>query len=230
MPFTHLHTTTQAEFIAAAADILQSSIESAIANDGAAIIGLSGGSTPRLVYEALGKREIDWNAVHVFLVDERFVPANHADANQKLIRETLLTSAKIPERNLVFPDTGLAIEDCIATYTRDLQSLWDKKLPDVVTLGLGSDGHIASLFPPLGDDALDDLKLVLHTTTDAFAVHDRISISLNAIAASGSQIVLLSGTDKKAVWEEMLGSKKDERRWPLKRVLEGEEVVIVSCW
>ena len=85
---------------------------------------------------------------------------------------------------------------------------------------MGDDGHIASLFPPLADELIDDSKLVHHTVTDTFAVHDRITLSLNAVACAGESLFLLKGLGKKQVWDDMMASAEGERRWPAKRVIE----------
>lgn len=230
MHLDHIATDNEQEFILASADIMQSILESALAEDGEAILGLSGGSTPKPIYEELGNRELEWENIKLFLVDDRYIAADSSDSNQKLVRETLLAHAQIPESNVVFPDTSLPIEACIAQYATDLQKLWSNKLPDLLTLGLGEDGHIASLFPPVGADALGDEHLVLHTTTDQFAVHDRMTVSLNAIAAAQNHLLLLKGEGKKAVWDEMQHSNDDVSRWPMKRVLETGAVTLVTYW
>ncbi len=236
--YTLIETTTNDAFVRSAVVYLREHIHTAIADHGSCIIGLSGGSTPTLVYEALGKEKMDWSRVHLFLLDERYVPATDKDSNQTMIRETLLKNATVPEANIVFPDTALPIEECTKHYGMALRAQWAEHLPEVAILGMGDDGHIASLFPPLSDVALGDERLVIHTTTpstgsgqaDRFAVHDRISVSLNAIAAANAHLFLLKGEAKKRVWEEMMESKEDERRWPAKRIIASAptEVVILG--
>lgn len=215
--------------------MLAALIAAAIADRGECILGLSGGSTPKPVYEALGAQGLDWDRVKCFLIDERYVPADHKDSNQKLVRESLVAQAHIKETNLVFPDTSLPLEQCIESYSRDLTSLFDEHLADVVVLGMGPDGHIASLFPVLQKLAMSpstslragNEQLAIHTITDQFAVHDRISVALPVIAASQHAVFLLNGDDKKKIWEEMIASSDDEARWPAKRVLESADVTII---
>ncbi len=220
-----IETSSDDAFVKKAAGILTEKIETAIADHDFCILGLSGGSTPRSAYAELGRRDLDWSKVRAFLVDERYVDRSDENANQKLARDTL------PKVTFIFPDTSLPIEKCVRSYTADLQEMWDERLPDIVILGMGEDGHIASLFPPVSDDALSDRGLVFHTTTAAFVVHDRITVSLNAIAAAQSHLVLLKGGEKKRVWEEMQSSDEDEHRWPLKRVLEtGTDVTVITQW
>lgn len=211
-----------------AADLIQQWIAEAQGKHGNCIVGLSGGKTPKVVYEKLGVRcqvlgVRFWKNVHFFLVDERHVTPDHPESNQRLVRETLLKRLPVPEEHCVFPDTMLPIDACVADYARRLKALWKDHLPDLVILGMGTDGHIASLFPSLTDLALGDERLVLHTCAPEGigppAARDRISISLNAICAAERQVLLLSGEKKQQTWEEMMASPEDERRWPIKRII-----------
>lgn len=222
-----IDTSSAIDFTQKAAEVMETKINECIAQRGACIIGLSGGSTPQPVYTLLGQKEIDWSKVSIFMLDERYVPADHADSNQKMARETLLAHAAIPAVNICFPDTSLAIGTCIQQYTMDLQRQWFNHLPDLNILGMGPDGHIASLFPPVADELMDETRLIAHTTTDVFAVHDRITLTLNPIAAASAHVFLIKGEDKKHVWEEMLASNEDEHRWPAKRIVEQPDVTVV---
>jgi len=187
-------------------------------------IGLSGGSTPGPVYEALGKHaDVDWKDVRFCLIDERYVPPDYNDSNLQMIRSTLWKYGLIPHKNLHYPDTTEPIEKCIAKYIEELYEL----LPlDIAILGMGPDGHIASLFPPLTDAALGTTS-VIHTTTDQFAVHDRISLTLPILKAAKHRLLLLKA-DKLNAWEEMLKSDEDERRWPLKALIESGELTVIT--
>lgn len=227
MSLHEIHTAGDQEFVEQSAKLLAEKITAAIEDRGECILGLSGGSTPKPVYEALGKMSLPWDQVRCFLIDERYVPADHNDSNQKLVRESLVAHARIKERNLVFPDTSLPLEECVKRYARDLIALFDEHLADAVVLGMGNDGHVASLFPPLEQALMDDSRLVAHTETDQFAVHDRITVTLNPIAAANHAVFLLKGADKKKVWDKMTMNIADERRWPAKRVLESTEVTVV---
>ncbi|MCF7844914.1 MAG: 6-phosphogluconolactonase [Kiritimatiellales bacterium] len=232
MLLNFIHTESDEEFTREAVDVLKKKIASAIKTHNSCMLGLSGGSTPKLIYEQLGKEDIDWSKVFIFLVDERYIESNDERSNQKLVRETLLKSAMVPEENILFPDTTLPLEDCVSDYTSKLKEMIDKQgfLPDIVTLGLGEDGHIASLFPPVPEEALSDQHFVLSTQTDQFEVKDRITLALNVIASAQNHIFFLKGEDKKNVWEEMMESDEDEHRWPAKRVLESEASTLITLW
>jgi 6-phosphogluconolactonase len=222
-------TKTNEEFMQTSKDVLKKKIESAIVDHDSCILGLSGGSTPKPIYEALGKENLDWSKVYIFLADERYIAPDHPDSNQGMVRDTLLVHAKIPEENIAFPDISLPIKECIEQYAIRLQGQWADYLPDIIALGLGDDGHITSLFPPVPQDLRDDTKLVAHTTTDAFAVHDRITLTLNPVLSASSHLFFLT-EKKKNVWEEMITSTEGEERWPAKAVLEQEDVTVVTHW
>lgn len=225
-----LHKVSEPAFIQKSVELLKQHITSAIEEHGECIIGLSGGSTPKPVYEELGKDpDIDWNQVLVFLVDERYIEPTHPDSNQLLVRETLMKHAEVPEDNLIFPDTSLALDACVATYMRSLIDLFSNRPPDILTLGMGNDGHIASLFPPVPESAFGE-QVVLHTTTDAFAVRDRISVSPLVIMASQANVLLLKGDEKKEVFDECVQSEQmDPSRWPLHIALATERLEVISA-
>lgn len=228
----------EAPFTQNATDFLEQAILSAIEKHGRAVIGLSGGSTPRPIYEALSKRSLDWSKVWIFLVDDRYIRVDDPKSNQFLIRSTLLKNAPIPDSQIIFPDVSLPLPQCIDLYAKHLKVLFTKRLPDLITLGMGDDGHIASLFPPLSDLALSDERMILHTTTPPaasgqaarFDVRDRISLSLNALAGAQMSVFLLAGSGKKKVWEEMLASPEDVRRWPAKAILEHTNATVFARW
>lgn len=218
MKSTIISSTGDANFVARGAAFLKEELMNAITKNGVTILGLSGGSTPKPIYEALGKEQLDWSKVWIFLVDDRYIRPDHPNSNQFLLRSTLLKNAAIPESQIIFPDTTLPIDQCMKLYDQHLTDLLKKGPPDLITLGMGDDGHIASLFPLLGDDAFGP-SLVIHTTTDRFDVHDRISVTLPVLQKSKQVVFFLKGSSKKAVWDEMMGSQEDERKWPAKGIL-----------
>ena len=223
-----ISTRTDQEFLERSVETLAERIRQNIDEYGQAIVGLSGGSTPKPIYEALGKEEIDWGKVTLFLVDERYVPADHKDSNQKMIRETLMKSALIPDARVVFPDTTRSINDCVDDYEQRLALVLAQGIPHIVTLGMGDDGHIASLFPPVGDAAFSD-RLVIHTQTENFAVRDRISTTMVVIGSAERKIFFLKGAEKKKVWETMEHSF-DITRWPAVAALNLGGGVVISRW
>jgi 6-phosphogluconolactonase len=229
MEYSHLATDTGREFTAAGVTLLEGLINEAVLRKDRCVIGLSGGSTPWPVYEALGKsKKIDWSKVWLFLVDERYVSAESDDSNTRLVRETLLAHAAIPPMQCKYP-SALPLEDWKNEYEETLADLLGGEWPDIVILGMGEDGHIASLFPPVADEGRGP-ELSVHTTTDQFAVHDRLSVTMPVLANAQSKIFLLRGEGKKNVWEEMLASDEDEERWPAKAVLSQAGCTLISQW
>src|SRR5215210_5720717 len=138
---------------AAAARVAELARESVEAR-GAFSLALSGGSTPRRVYELLAGEEfrglVDWPSVHVFFGDERAVPFDHADSNFRMANEALLSRVPVPERN-VHRIEGLGDAAANASdYESEMRGLFgEAEWPrlDLVLLGMGDDGHTASLFP-----------------------------------------------------------------------------------
>jgi 6-phosphogluconolactonase len=231
MPYHIIETPTESACIAKGIGVLKSHIFQAIKMHSSCTIGLSGGSTPVSLYQALAEeKDIPWEYVSLFLIDERYVPPDHKDSNQHMIRNTLVDHIVIPEENLFFPDTTRSLTDCIADYTQKMKGLIENYLPDIIVLGMGTDGHIASLFPPLSDESLSDIHLVLHTQTDTFVARDRITLALNPIAAATHHLLLLKGKEKREAWEKMLEGSEDEKRWPLKRIMETSDVSVVAHW
>jgi 6-phosphogluconolactonase len=225
MSYDNHNTVTDEEFVQTSVRTLAEAIKSSISDHGFCTLGLSGGSTPHPIYKTLVKEQIDWSSVTVFLVDERYTSPNDPESNQKLVKDAFGAT----EVQTVFPDTILPIEDCVSDYESKLRTLLSDKPIDIVTLGLGEDGHIASLFPPVTNTAFGD-SLVIHTETDQFAVHDRISLTLPPLANTKSSFLFLKGEGKKAIWEEMVASEEAETRWPAKYILEQGNVRVITRW
>ena len=229
---TIISATNDADFIAQGVTWINTAITESTSARGRTILGLSGGSTPKPIYEVLGKSAetssspIDWSKVWIFLVDDRYIRADDPNSNQFLLRSTLLKNAAIPESQIIFPDTSLPLSECVQLYGKYLKDLLKKGPPDLITLGMGDDGHIASLFPPLSDAAFGP-GLAIHTVTDKFAVKDRISVTLPVLEQARQSVFFLKGNGKKRVWDEMMTGSEDERRWPAKAL---SRVTAIAQW
>jgi 6-phosphogluconolactonase len=186
---------------------------------GEATLAVSGGSTPRGVLEKLGARELPWNRVRVTLVDDRWVPTDHADSNERMVRERLLSgpagaaSFVSLHTEAEHPRDGLAvIEDRLGGFATF----------DYLMLGMGPDGHFASLFP--GADNLAE-GLALDGAASCIAVdppvapHARISMTLPRIADTRRLVLHLTGDDKRAVFEQAVG-ERDAQTLPIAAVIE----------
>jgi 6-phosphogluconolactonase len=230
MSYPLIETDSDPDFTTKAAGIMERAMTDAIEQRGFSIVGLSGGSTPREVYGALGQaKNIDWSKVWLFLVDDRYIREDSPHSNQFLVRSTLLRHAPVPESQLLFPDTELTIAQCVGLYEEHMHDLLQKGPPDIVTLGLGEDFHTASLFPPVSSDAFGQ-RLVLHTVTDRFDIRDRITTTVPVLAQARSQLVLLKGKAKKEAWEMMMEGDDDPKHYPLKAVMEEGRMTVVARW
>eukprot|EP00026_Physarum_polycephalum_P004222 Phypoly_transcript_04239.p2 GENE.Phypoly_transcript_04239~~Phypoly_transcript_04239.p2 ORF type:complete len:232 (+),score=46.43 Phypoly_transcript_04239:1377-2072(+) len=217
------------EFVSTGVNFLKSKIQEAISKRGKAVVGLSGGETPGPIYDKFFQdNEIDWSKVTIFLVDDRYIEATHKDSNTHLVFSSL---QKNPSKsyNFVHPDTSLPLEKCIVEYENQIKKLLSEGPIDVLTLGLGPDGHIASLFPPVSDAIQNETThQVIHTTTTQFAVFDRITVTFPVITHAQSKVFFLK-TSKKKVWDEMISSSHNPTRWPAHKVIESGNTTLIIC-
>jgi 6-phosphogluconolactonase len=151
----------RASLARAAAEHFVTRASEAVAARGLFTVALSGGSTPRSTYALLASREfaprVDWPRVHVFWGDERCVPPDHTDSNYRMAREALLEKVPIPIENVHRIQGELPPDQAAAAYRAELEPfLGAGGRFDLILLGMGADGHIASLFP--GTAAIHERK------------------------------------------------------------------------
>jgi 6-phosphogluconolactonase len=228
MEYHLIETADDASFVSRSADFLAEAITLTIEERGHCILGLSGGKTPRAIYERLAQAmNIEWGRVYLFLIDERCVPKSDPESNRHLLDTTLLRYGTIDvAERCTFPDTTLPPADCAADYDKKLRALFDGVgTADLLVMGLGEDGHTASLFPPVPKEAFGE-KLAIHTTTDRFAVHDRITVTIPPLHRAHQQCLFLNGEAKKKVWEEMMASEEGPERWPAKGIMANGETSV----
>jgi len=202
----------------AVADALRAGIR----DRGRATLVLSGGTTPRRFLEALSTQVLEWRAVTITLADERWVAPDHARSNERLVRDNLLHGAAsaaifVP---LFTPDASDPESGIVEIATKFAAAL---PLPfDVVVLGMGGDGHCASLFP--GGDNLaaamraDGKDLVLPMRAPA-AEEPRITLTLTALTRTRAMYLHIEGTDKKHVLEQALAGTAPFEQAPTAAVL-----------
>jgi len=191
----------------------------AVEERGTFSVALSGGSTPRRVYELLAsdefKERVPWNSVHIFFGDERTVPPDHAESNYRMANETLLSRVQIPSENVHRIDgvgdaaaNASAYESVMRGYFGDAQ--WPRF--DLVFLGMGDDGHTASLFP--GSSALEESRAwVAPNWVEKFSTW-RITLSAPAINAARNVIFLITGASKADRLHEVLNGAHEPTRLP----------------
>lgn len=185
-----------------AAALMLECMEQAITARGVAAIAVSGGTTPAPMLAALAASRIDWRRVHVFQVDERLVPDDDERRNVRLVREAF-GQGGLPLTNLHAVPAGSANPQTAAErYTRDLRAVCGKPpVLDAVHLGLGEDGHTASLFP--GDSALDADGDV--AVSGEHGSMRRITLTLGTINRARARIWLVTGAHKRDVVQHLLG-------------------------
>jgi 6-phosphogluconolactonase len=160
---------------------------------------LAGGRTPRMLYTLLATKAYDWSTVDVFFSDERCVPPNHPDSNFRMASETLLS--KVTARVHRMPG-----ETCDApAYEEELRAVFGRNLPvlDLAFLGMGADGHTASLFP--GDPALEEARRLVVRV--ARPDHPRLTLTLPVLSASRLAVFLVSGAEKREAMRAVLAGE-----------------------
>jgi 6-phosphogluconolactonase len=156
-----------------------------------ASIALSGGSTPRSAYERAASSEPDWGTASLWLADERCVPLDDPLSNQRLVRETILDRVAVRPRWHAIA-THLGVDEAADRYEDLLRT---EGVPRVVLLGVGADGHTASLFP--GSPALrEHTRFALATEAGTEPFVPRITLTLPAIAACDHVVFLVTGREK----------------------------------
>jgi 6-phosphogluconolactonase len=178
-------------------------------------INLSGGATPKRAYELLGgedlRKKVDWRKVHFFWGDERFVPKDHPDSNFRLARETLLLDLPVPADHIhPIPIEAPTAEEAARRYEVELQDYYrsnvlipERPMFDISLVGLGTDGHIASLFP--GSAALEERDRWVTVARDV-ASKPRVTLTLPALESSSTIVFLVSGAGKRDVLARALAA------------------------
>lgn len=168
--------------------------------DGIFNLALAGGNTPRTLYKLLAtdfRDRIPWNRVHLFWGDERYVPPGDPQSNYRLVRESLLDHIKIPASNIHQMRTDFADpDDAAMSYEAVLRGRFSSPWPafNLVLLGLGVDGHAASLFP--GSPALEERKRWVLSTIGPTEPRPRLTLTLPAITHAEQVYFLVAGSDK----------------------------------
>lgn len=201
------------------AECVVSGLEGALNLRDYATLAVSGGSTPRPLFQALSRCDIDWSRVLITQVDERWVPEDHPDSNARLIREELLQNRASKARfksMRVGPDNAFSAEEAVAAQLADFRDAID-----VTVLGMGEDGHTASFFPNSEqlDAALDvDSQALCLALRPPAAPHDRMTLSLATVLRSRQLYLHITGAGKLAVLERAL-TEGDVRELPIRAVL-----------
>lgn len=156
-------------------------------------LGLAGGSTPRATYEILRDQPISWEKVDIWLSDERWVPHLHSRSNGAMAQEALIDHIEARFHRPTW-DEGLTPADSAALYETRLRSMLEGRPPDVIMLGIGDDGHTASLFP--GTRALEQRDSWYVANHVPQLGEDRLTATFPLLWSAGLLLVVAVGTGK----------------------------------
>jgi 6-phosphogluconolactonase len=193
--------------------------QAAIAKRGRFAVALAGGSTPKRVYELLAsepyREHLDWSRVHIFFGDERCVPPDHAESNYRMVNEAMLARLPLPEQNIHrINGVGDAVANALL-YEDEMRAFFnDAAWPgfDLVLLGMGDDGHTASLFP--GTEALDEREAWVAGVWVEKLGAFRITLTAPAINHAAHIVFLVTGENKANRLAEVLKGERDFARLP----------------
>ena len=223
---------TPAALAARAADEFEAAAAGAIATAGRCSVALSGGKTPRAMLESLAPRAIDWSAVHLFWSDERCVAPDDPSSNYGMARDALLAKIDVPQANVHRMRGELAPARGASAYDAELRAFFGDAPPrfDLLYLGLGPDGHTASLFPGTAALAVTDRWCAANEVTEGVASPWRLTLTFPAIDAAKRVIFLVEGIDKADILAAVLGGQ-DGRRYPAQSIApsDGELVWLVDA-
>lgn len=221
MPTIQISPTPDAVATAAAhqfVDLAQDAIE----ERGRFTVALSGGSTPKLLYHLLAQEpfrtQIEWQNVYLFWGDERYVPHDHPDSNYRMVCETLLDHVSLPTEHVFPVPTDQDPADAEATYTKYLTDTFGDAPTysfDLVLLGMGDDGHTASLFP--GTDVIDARQWVKVYEVDE-AHGRRMTLTPTILNLARQVTVLVTGAGKAQRLAKVLGGERDPHRLPIQSI------------
>ncbi len=195
--------------------------EDAVRERGRFSVALSGGNTPRAVYSLLASehRQLPWNSIHIFFGDERHVPPDDPESNFRMASESLLSKVPIPQNNVHRIRAELDAEAATMQYEQELREFFhlvDHDWPrfDLIFLGLGDDGHTASLFP--GSKALtDESSRVTANWVEKFQTF-RITLTFPVLNHAAEVVFLVSGASKARILSEVL--RPGVRKFPAQNV------------
>jgi len=188
-------------------------------------VALSGGSTPRVLYELLAnprepfRDQIAWDTTRFFFSDERHVPPDHPDSNFRMVNEALFSRVPLPPQNVhrILAENPNA-EEAAEAYEADLRKSFGEAIPgfDLVLLGLGEDGHTASLFPH--SPVLKETKrLVVAPWVEKFNAY-RITMTLPVLNNGNSVVFLVTGASKAEILRTVMNTDRNSDLYPAQAI------------
>ncbi len=197
-------------------ELVVTKIKTAITERGLCTIALSGGSTPKSLYELMAKQDLPWEKVHIFWGDERFVAPDHPDSNYNMTRLAWLDHITIPKTNIhPIPTVNIDSEESVNQYEQEIKDLFlvqGNEIPqlDIILLGMGDDGHTASLFPHTPALQVSD-RLITVGNKDG---NPRITFTVPLINQGRCIIFIVAGANKRPALAEVFASVGDSMTYP----------------
>jgi 6-phosphogluconolactonase len=179
-----------------------------------ATLAISGGSSPRVMFEIFAKTSFDWNRVQLFWVDERCVPIDDAQSNFKLANDTWLKPSNFPAANIHRVQTERNPEEAAEVYADELGLVFGEGVPkfDVIHRGMGPDAHTASLFP--GEPLIDDREGLTAAVFVQKLNSHRVTLLPAVLLAAKHTVMLVTGADKAEPLSEVLYGPHDPKKYP----------------
>jgi 6-phosphogluconolactonase len=207
-----------------AADLMANHINDARVRQADVHIALAGGGSPQRAYELLAEMQGTWAHVHLWLGDERCVPADHADANQRMVQESLLERLRSTHGPFLHPVRGeLGPEDAAWLYgTEVVRAMGEQPVFDLVLLGLGPDGHTASLFPD-HPAATAHHAPVIGVRESPKPPPERITLTLPVLKRARFTMLLATGDSKR---DALAGVRAGDDRLPAARLGSGLDEIV----
>ena len=212
-----------------ASDLIAQIIESTLKNKSKVKIALCGGSTPQATYSLLGKKNLEWTNVDLFLGDERWVDNESQDSNCFLLNNSLFKEGNPSLEASFFSVSTVELaspEDSAKDSEKILKNNLDGDPPkfDLILLGLGDDGHTASLFP--GSDALFERDRLI--TVGEGKGHKRITFTSKLLCSADNVLFLISGSAKQNALKRLLDQSESWERTPAKLVSPNSKIIVLA--
>ncbi|MEA5535341.1 6-phosphogluconolactonase [Crocosphaera sp. XPORK-15E] len=210
----------KAALITQALSCVLEKINIALEERGLCTLALAGGSTPKPLYEALAQQSLPWEKIHIFWGDERYVPANHPDSNEGMARQAWLDVVPFPPDNIHPMPTGSGDPALDAqTHETQLQQFFQVapgEVPvfDIILLGMGDDGHTASLFPQTEALKVSD-RLITVGNKDG---QPRLTFTFPLLNQARCVIFLVAGENKRPALAQIFAPEADETMYPSRAV------------
>ena len=216
----HSYTTPQ-EVAESCAKHIVTRLDDALSGEGNATLAISGGSSPRTMFEYLGKSTLDWDRVHLFWVDERCVPPNSPQSNFRMADEALIQPARMPRRNIHRVPAELRPEAAARRYVEDIVEyfgLAEGEMPhfDVIHRGVGADAHTASLFP--GEPLIDDRDGIAAAVYVEKLAQYRITLLPSALLEARHTVFLVTGGEKAGAVRAVFHEPYNPKQYPAQMV------------